>query len=503
MKNPFVVEQLEPRILLSGDILPVLLPLLESRQSANTTSDYILEETPGSVISQVTEGDVVTAACTVVANGGTGGITSADLMHPFEAAEPMSDEAGGQSPLIADFSSDYSFTDQEWDALQDGWRHLSSLIGETLTADGFISGIPFVDNGGKLYGNSEELTNLLQRPVADYGSFFGENGNGKSVDGLLNAFSDAWTEGNLVALGKILGGYDATKQEERCDLVTPRREGDTASLFLQNLLIDDGTLDLSRFGADVTCLFDATGTLTLGSGAWSFTDGVLHFEDNELSLTLHDVNNLIGASGNDTYVFVGSLPVSITDSSGDDNLFVLGGSATTWTIDGKNEGSVGELGFQGIENLIGGVDNQDTFVFNEGGSLAGKVDGSAAGFDTLVLNGGSYTTVTYTAFSPQSGTIARDGDVISYDGLEPLVDNTSTVNRIIGLSNSSDTDARLFSELNGSLTVSGSTFESVNFIKPSESLTIRGLDGTDTVTISSLNLGSTRLTIEAENIFLP
>ena len=76
MRNPFIVEQLEPRILLSGDILPVLLPLLESRQSVHTASDYILEEAP--VVSQVTAGDVVTAACTVVANGSSGGITSAD-----------------------------------------------------------------------------------------------------------------------------------------------------------------------------------------------------------------------------------------------------------------------------------------------------------------------------------------------------------------------------------------------------------------------------------------
>ncbi|KPA16567.1 hypothetical protein MHK_003228, partial [Candidatus Magnetomorum sp. HK-1] len=90
---------------------------------------------------------------------------------------------------------------------------------------------------------------------------------------------------------------------------------------------------------------------------------------------------------------------------------------------------------------------------------------------------------------------------ITYFGLEPIYDNTNTANRIIGLSNSDDTDAVL-SQAGDQINLSGSTFEGITFNKPSASLTIQGLEGTDTITIQSLNLDSTELTIDAENIIL-
>ena len=43
MKPRFYIEQLEPRILLSGDILSELVPLLSSREASQMQSDYLLE----------------------------------------------------------------------------------------------------------------------------------------------------------------------------------------------------------------------------------------------------------------------------------------------------------------------------------------------------------------------------------------------------------------------------------------------------------------------------
>ena len=163
--------------------------------------------------------------------------------------------------------------------------------------------------------------------------------------------------------------------------------------------------------------------------------------------------------------------------------------------------------FFGVENLSGAADNEDTFIFHEGGDLAGVLDGGSGGFDTLVLDGGSYDTVIYSATGPDAGTISRDGQMITYAGLEPIDDNQDAANREIGLT---DADNRAtLSQAGDKLTISDDdgtpgTFESITFSKPTESLTIRGAAGTDTITILSIDtafIGD--LTIEAENIVVP
>ncbi|MDA0839143.1 MAG: hypothetical protein O2857_15315 [Planctomycetota bacterium] len=70
------------------------------------------------------------------------------------------------------------------------------------------------------------------------------------------------------------------------------------------------------------------------------------------------------------------------------------------------------------------------------------------------------------------------------------------------MSNNDDFDAVLSSAGGTSLTVSGSTFEGITFARPSNSLTIQGLDGNDSITVLSIDMGSTNLTIEAETIRL-
>ena len=101
------------------------------------------------------------------------------------------------------------------------------------------------------------------------------------------------------------------------------------------------------------------------------------------------------------------------------------------------------------------------------------------------------------------GELRPDGDAVRYSGLESIVDNADPANRVIGLSNDADTDATLSAASATELTLSGTTFESITFPIPTQSLTIDGLAGTDVVTIDlSIDLGSTNLTVIAENIFL-
>ncbi len=79
-----------------------------------------------------------------------------------------------------------------------------------------------------------------------------------------------------------------------------------------------------------------------------------------------------GTAGDDRVVYevVGTPPsglsVTFDGGAGDDTL--VGPSAdTTWSITGRDKGSVAGLSFTGVENLTGARDNRDTFEFDAAG----------------------------------------------------------------------------------------------------------------------------------------
>ena len=90
---------------------------------------------------------------------------------------------------------------------------------------------------------------------------------------------------------------------------------------------------------------------------------------------------------------------------------------TTWTIDGEDAGSVAGVAFSSVEDLQGAADNEDTFVFEEGGSVSGVVDGGAGGNDRLFL-ASSYASAEAASTGEGSGTVTVDGVVIRFAGLE-------------------------------------------------------------------------------------
>ena len=227
----------------------------------------------------------------------------------------------------------------------------------------------------------------------------------------------------------------------------------------------DLALELNQVdGVDMFQLIDNGGVLA--SQAASETSGI----------------NIFGSEFDDRLVVDSSVPlgvpISFVDYNPADNdvLEFVGGGDRMWNITGPDAGDVGNVEFAGIENLIGDADNEDTFFIGAEGSLGGMLDGGQGGYDSIVLDGGSFNTVIYTATGPQSGTIKRDADVITYAGLEPITDNSNTANRVIDLSAFSDTAT--LSESGGNLIVGDSdpfyvfTFESITFAKPTESLTI-------------------------------
>ena len=141
--------------------------------------------------------------------------------------------------------------------------------------------------------------------------------------------------------------------------------------------------------------------------------------------------HLVGGAGNDDIgvdasVLAAGVSVLVDGGAGTDT---LRGAAvnTTWSVAGPGSGSFASVSFAGFENLTGAADNEDTFVFEAGGSLSGVADGGARRLRharrrrRLVFERLGFTTT-----GPNSGTVSRDADMITYAGLEPIADNVTT-----------------------------------------------------------------------------
>jgi len=181
-------------------------------------------------------------------------------------------------------------------------------------------------------------------------------------------------------------------------------------------------------------------------------------------------------------------PIVVTN---DGTAAVQGGNGdNVWRITGRDEGTLNGEAFSGIGVLLGGTGNQDTFVLEPGGSLSGYLDGGVGGNDTLVIDGGSFTDATFKATGPDSGTVQVDGNVIRYLGLEPIIDNSNTTNRVF-TGTAGDDQIRLKQGPSGQFTIESQsgTFESITFAAPSTSLTLDAGAGDDVIVIDPLGPG--------------
>ncbi|HEX3806145.1 MAG TPA: hypothetical protein VHV52_05115, partial [Gaiellaceae bacterium] len=179
-------------------------------------------------------------------------------------------------------------------------------------------------------------------------------------------------------------------------------------------IVGAASLDVDLSGGPVTVpiSYDAGAngavSVTGGSGStWTYDSGSGTVSGGGISsLSFTNVTALNAGSGTDT----------------------LNGPAadSVWNVTGSGSGTVGGAGFSGFEYLVGAANNQDQFVFDPNGSISGGIDGGPGGYDTLVLAGGSYRNVAYSAIDPHSGSVTLDGNVINYAGLEPILGNTQT-----------------------------------------------------------------------------
>ena len=210
-------------------------------------------------------------------------------------------------------------------------------------------------------------------------------------------------------------------------------------------------------------------------------------------------NLLDGGAGDDTLRVTGGAD-QLIGGAGEDS--VAGPAAdSTWIVDGAGAGSLGETVFSEIENLGGAADNEDTFVFEDGGSLAGLIDGGDGGYDTLVVNFSSVDSLVYDATGPDSGSVAADSNVIAFVGLEPVTISGPAETLTV---TASDSDDDLVLEVDPAdssrltLTSSG-TIETPEFAMPMTSLTIELNSGNDILTIGDVgtfDLG--KLTVDGD-----
>jgi Ca2+-binding RTX toxin-like protein len=180
-----------------------------------------------------------------------------------------------------------------------------------------------------------------------------------------------------------------------------------------------------------------------------------------------------------------SVPIYYSDAyEGDNDALSVTGGDNTWQVTGKDSGYVGDIEFSGIENLLGGADNEDTFIFEQGGGLAGIIDGGEGGFDSLVVDG-TYDTIIFTPTGPDSGYVDRDGDVIAYAGLEPVKAGDATDVVFNGTAGEDDWVVE-DSPTTGQIQVRSTTgaIETTSFNNPT-TLTINLAGGNDTFTINS------------------
>src|SRR5207247_1006915 len=200
--------------------------------------------------------------------------------------------------------------------------------------------------------------------------------------------------------------------------------------------------------------------------------------------------------------------VSSISASGANNTLAGPAGDATWTVSGQNSGSVAGLGFSGFQNLTGAANNKDTFVVSTGGALSGQIDGGAAGFDTLVING-SHTSVSSTANNASSGTITADGKAIVYTGLEPITiipptAPTSPPLASVQINGSAGNDHITIQNdtgVVGNLVATAPTMESISFPVPTSTLTIDGGDGDDEVTLAgTLTFSGLSFLVRAERI---
>src|SRR5438105_13150535 len=102
--------------------------------------------------------------------------------------------------------------------------------------------------------------------------------------------------------------------------------------------------------------------------------------------TFRGVHSIIadGLDGDDSFFLVditADVAVSVDGGAGNDAL-IADDRTNAWTVGASNAGTLNQITFSGVENLVGGAAN-DTYTFTAGAAGSVLIDEAAGGVDTL------------------------------------------------------------------------------------------------------------------------
>ncbi|MBI1839836.1 MAG: OmpA family protein [Verrucomicrobia bacterium] len=179
------------------------------------------------------------------------------------------------------------------------------------------------------------------------------------------------------------------------------------------------------------------------------------------------------------------------------------GVDSEWRLSSANGGTLNGIQFTRIGDLVGAADNKDTFIWGRSGALTRGIQGGLGGFDSLLLEGDRSPTLVYNFTDLHSGSVAKDGNTLTYAGLEPLstiFDPLPEAANDIVLNYDVAHEQRLTIQAGpaGQISVTSDSAEVVTFNFPTRSLTINGSRFADHITLESLGFGfNADLTIHA------
>jgi len=308
--------------------------------------------------------------------------------------------------------------------------------------------------------------------------------DGVSVGTVLNTSqtTDTWTEfsfpytcsaaGNhtLAFVGTRGGGdYDSAIDDVRIDYSTVSIAAGAAATFQVQFVpsstgTKSATVTITSDDSDegtYTFAIQGTGTVA-GAQEWTADTGNGNGSGNatadNLRIRLNGAN--IEFSGDGGATWTATVPY---------------GSTTTLTMTGSNADDTFVVDFSGGNPIPSG-----------GVTITGS--GQATSGDSILLTGGSHTTVTYGFLNNNDGSIDIDGDVINYTGLEPITDNSDAVNRVFDFNGGAET-VTVTSASATQTKVDSTLGESVTFNNPTTTLTINAGTGNDTVLFYRLSTG--------------
>jgi hypothetical protein len=147
--------------------------------------------------------------------------------------------------------------------------------------------------------------------------------------------------------------------------------------------------------------------------------------------------------------------------------------------------------------ITGSTDNDTLIVDLSGGNpipAEGVLfnGGGPGDSDMLIVTSGSAATVTHTFTGAGSGMLDLDGSMISYTGLEPIIDQIDAIDRVFTFGNGDDVvlvgDDATSNDNHSRISSDGSS-ETVDFRNPAHSLTVNTGGGNDTVSIVQVDPG--------------